>query len=662
VAPRYHFGSFDDDAGYVLAAKALLHGAGLTGTLSDGRPLIGYYPPGFAAVLAPVIAVFGTSVTPLRVVSTVAYGAIFPATWWLLARCGVGRPTRVAVLLVVALNPVLATFGSMVMAETTFVALFMVWLVVVRHYDANPQALGADAAGVILLGAGLVWCKEAALGMVAGLVAWFLLRRMWRKAVAVSAGVGALLAPVVIARLIVGVPVTGARYSQEFGQFYQGGWWHRVVYTVPQEAWSLLIRWLPLSVVPDGSPIPQAGWEHYLFETTGMAVPILSIIGAVACWRRYRDPSVVIVALYLVEVALYPFVNERRTVLFLPVLVLWFVVGAVTVGRWVMDRASAALSRRAGSSPRRGQRGARGRRWPTAAGVAGALVAGAVVAGAVVLPLTRQIHRDYLFALDQSSSQPDGSPYMALLRALGQPRDVVETDYVSSVALLSGHRGDDTAFVAANGSVPGQRFTCVPTRELADIEADHAAFLLTAALNKPVLVDSDCLLVLAASDPWAVRLMTTSVDGASVFEIIGPGSVHPDLVDLTARGALHAPDLGATPLGPQGVFDNPGNILTTPTVNGVATLTWTWPSPVSITQVSVGGAAVEGTTGVEVQEQRPDGGWVTVAAAAGPVGDGGVVPFLLASSPDGTPAIALRVLVRGQGSAGVVDVRALGHP
>src|SRR6201999_80512 len=117
---------------------------------------------------------------------------------------------------------------------------------------------------------------------------------------------------------------------------------------------------------------------------------------------------------------------------------------------------------------------------------------------------------------------------------------------------------------------------------------------------KPDLVDSDCLLVMAATEPWAVRLLTTAVDGASVFELIGPGTAHPDLVDLTALATLSAPGLGKTPLGPQGPLDEPGDVLTAPTVRGQAVLTWTWSSPVSITQVSVGGAAVEDTTGVEV--------------------------------------------------------------
>ncbi|HSS10606.1 MAG TPA: hypothetical protein VLL25_12020, partial [Acidimicrobiales bacterium] len=41
VARRYHVGSFDDDASYILSARALASGAGLTTKLATGLPLVG---------------------------------------------------------------------------------------------------------------------------------------------------------------------------------------------------------------------------------------------------------------------------------------------------------------------------------------------------------------------------------------------------------------------------------------------------------------------------------------------------------------------------------------------------------------------------------------------------------------------------------------------
>ncbi len=108
---------------------------------------------------------------------------------------------------------------------------------------------------------GLVWIKEAGIGVVAGLVLWLLVgaaraaRPKWRsvparRAGAVAGGVVALLLPVVVARIIAGVPVTGARYSAELGAYYHGGMLARLVHVTPHGLWQLLSTALPATLVP----------------------------------------------------------------------------------------------------------------------------------------------------------------------------------------------------------------------------------------------------------------------------------------------------------------------------------------------------------------------------------------------------------------------------
>ena len=59
-------GSFDDDASYILVARALAHGQGLTSKLGAGYPLIGAYPPGYSALLAPLALISGTAFLAFR--------------------------------------------------------------------------------------------------------------------------------------------------------------------------------------------------------------------------------------------------------------------------------------------------------------------------------------------------------------------------------------------------------------------------------------------------------------------------------------------------------------------------------------------------------------------------------------------------------------------
>ncbi|HEY3810123.1 MAG TPA: hypothetical protein VGL49_01720 [Acidimicrobiales bacterium] len=622
VAPHYFVGSFDDDASYILTARALVAGQGLTGHIASGAGVAAVYPPGYSALLAPLVWLWPHTFVPLRLLSTVCYAALFPLTWIYLGRRRIGEGTRTAALVVLALGPPLATYGSMVMAETPFLVLLVLLLLLVDRWDAQARILTRAGLGVVAAAAALVWLKEAGIGLVAGLVLWLLLRgaAARRKAALVAVGVAALLAPVVIVRLATGVPVAGARYSQELGGYYQGGLVDRLVHVAPHALWQLLSTALPATLVPYLSPLPIHGHTPDLWKVLSWQVTVLTVIGAVVWARRHRDAAVVMVPIYLAETLLWPYINERRVILVLPLLAAWYVLGAKTV--WDTVRARRGRTR---AAPRL----AGG--WPALARPA---TAGALAVLIVVAPLAAQLPRDYLLNAGQSTSHFEGSPYAGILAQLGSPTDVVETDYLYSTALFTGHLTAGTAFTETLSS-------CYVPGALAAIASDNAGYLLVGDLNKPGNLDSPCLYGAAASGSWAVELLHTNRDDASVFELVGPGTGHPDRRDLTAAAA---------------VTETAG-----PAAAPSVTLTWQWSHLQPVTQVSVGAAGATGTTSVTVQLRVADGAWQTVAAARSSVGDGpGAVPYLLATLPAGVDASALRVIVHGVTTATVSDVHALG--
>jgi hypothetical protein len=325
-------------------------------------------------------------------------------------------------------------------------------------------------------------------------------------------------------------------------------------------------------------------------------------------------------------------------ILALPVVLAWYAAGVAAAARWVLDQA---------------------RRHQWSPGPPGATMAtlGVIV---VVVPLAAAFPRDYLFGVGQDTSRPQGSRYMAGLRLLGQPAQVVETDYKYTTALFSGHRSADLAFIneidAGRCSLPVAR---------AALAADKAGFLLIGALNKFQLIDNTCLYSLATSQPWAVRILRTWRDRASVFELIGPGTAHPDLVDQLVGATVSGSDgLRTVPLPVVGRGDHPGVADSTPTRDGTATLTWSFPRPRALSQVSVGEAGAGGTPqGVELQVEAPDGRWASVASSPTAVGDQrGAAPVLVATLVSGTRARAVRVVVHGSGTATALDVSALGAP
>jgi hypothetical protein len=634
VAPHYHVGSFDDDASYILAAKALLAGHGLTAPLASGEVMVGLYPPGYPALLVPLLWLFGPGFVALRLLSGACFAALFPLTWHYLGRRGLDRRLRVAVLVLLALCPSLATFGSMVMAETPFLVLFLVVLLLLERWERSVKTLSPLGLGVILSLAGLVWLKEAALAMIPGAIVWLLLQRKVRRAIAVAAGSFVLLVPVAVARLVAGVPLAGARYSQELGAYYSNGLIDRIGHVAHGFGWWFSTA-LPATLVPRGAPFPVSGAFTDFLDVISWHVALFCVIGFVVWIRQHRDASVVIVPFYIAETLLWPNVNERRVILVLPVIAAFYVVGGWSIGRFLLTWAKS-------------------RHWhrPLLAPIG----LSALVALMIVAPLSAQFSRDYLFGDGESSSHPDGSRYTAMLAALGTPTDVVETDYRSTIALFSGHRTANTAFLSSVGF-------CADTITDVTLAQDNAGYLLIGAVNKPFVIDSPCLFEQATSESWAVRLLRTDRDQASVFEVIGPGTAHPDLSDATAEATLSASGpLIYQPIPSAGEGDNPGSSIATTAAGGTGVFTWTWDHAVNLQQVSLGAAGVDtGPTGsVTIDLLTPSGSWVTVATASSSVGDApGATPYLLAAFGQGMTATAMRVTVHGTGVVSAMDVHAL---
>jgi hypothetical protein len=252
---------------------------------------------------------------------------------------------------------------------------------------------------------------------------------------------------------------------------------------------------------------------------------------------------------------------------------------------------------------------------------------------------------------------------------------VVETDYRGSVAYFSGHRTSWTAFTATTpyGPFAAPNGSCQVRVVKAALEADHASFLTVGDFNIPGLIDSPCLLRMATT-PWtaraigADRLLSSTVDHGSVFEVVGPGTAQPDLVDRTA-GVAPVGRADLVKLAANGQGDAGGTGYEASAVHGEVEFDWTWGAPEPLSQVTVG--SVVGVAAGPRQVARPvaqssvaielpGGVWQTVATAAGPVGDGDSTPYLLATLPPGEVALGLRVSARTTAAAEVSYVNALG--
>jgi hypothetical protein len=635
---RYHVGSFDDDAAYLFAADALAHGHGLTYLLPPGQPLVGAYPAGYPAMLAPFSYLPGDLATYGRLFSVACYLTLFPLTWAVLMRHRFSQITAVIVLVLLALNPVAATYGSMVMAETPFLVVFMLFLLVLHRWDREDHAVTGAGVGVVLLLASMVWIKQAGLGLAAGLILWLLIKRQWSKILLCVAGLVTLSLPLLVARAMSNVPLLGSRYSSEIGSF-NGPLLHRVTH-LPWQALDLYERWaIPQSILPTNyHPLPLHGVGGALFTALRFCIAPLVLLGAIRYFRRHSQATMVVLGGYLLQTLVYPYTNERRVILVLPVVIACFVLGCQTVLE-VLTAAVRAVRKRFD--------------LPTRAGFRAPTPVLAVAALLAISILSIQFTRNYLLPNGKSTSDPGASSSMAMLRALGSPDDIVESDYVWATALYSGHDTRSNAFLSCyDGAV----------EELAN--NDNAKYLLTSGFAAQG-IGSPCAGATATRFPsWAVRLYRTQQDLTAVYALIGPGTQQPDLSDLAARQPVEAPDVAMITDTVQERQETPASYPQAPIPPGSnhVTFQWTLPDPATVTQVSLGAASADGgTTGVSISLRDPQGQWHVVSQANGPVGEGQDTPFLLDVPTGGTEATAIRVVVAGSGTAQVHDLHALGR-
>ena len=419
VAPTYRVGSFDDDANYLMAAHVLASGGWLTSVMPNGATVVANYLPGYPLLLVPVVWLFGAALWPPRLLSGILVAALYPLLWAWMARRDLSPWSRTAVLVVLAINSVLATYSTMVMAEAPFLVVFVLTLLSLDRWAARPGTVNAAVAVVLL--AYLVWLKEAGIGLAVGLVAYELWRRHWRRAAGVTLGVNALLLPGLVARWASGSSVVGDRYSTEIAHPGQGGLLHQLSSEAPHVVQSYLQNVLRQSLLPEGSPLPAHGPLNGLLDVVGISVPLLLGVGAVVWYGRGHRAELWMFVAYFAETLAYPYTNQRRVVLVLPLVTVWYVVGAQAAGGWVWRRAGSVGVRSLAAL----------------AGLAAVLV--------LVVPTAAGFTRNYLWRVGQKSSDFAGSPAVAFLRAIGTPEELVETSYRGSIAYFTGHRTGWTA-------------------------------------------------------------------------------------------------------------------------------------------------------------------------------------------------------------------------
>jgi hypothetical protein len=298
-------------------------------------------------------------------------------------------------------------------------------------------------------------------------------------------------------------PVVAQRYTNEYGlagPFLHAVWNGARLYVVDA---------IPATLVPTaGAGLHgHAAVIDVLVWLLRYSAALLVALGWISWVRRRVDVTLLITPLYLAETVPFPFINQRRVVLLLPLAVAWYVLG------W---NAVVATLRR-GSA-------ARARAWRRYAVVAPV---------ALVLPLLAwQLPRDYLLHRGESTPSARGSGYVAALRELTPAGWSIEAGYQWTIADLTAHTATNAAHFTTKCGPGRQADLAALHRQLIDA---HVATVLDAWVKWPKNLDNACLLEAMSAATWAVPAYHGS-DQSTVFLLLGPGTPRAsDQVALAAR-------------------------------------------------------------------------------------------------------------------------------
>lgn len=630
---KTHFGSISDDAHYLLLARALSQGAGYVDLSRVGNPAEGLYPPGLPVLLVPAALINPVGLWLMRLESL---------AWWVIAMLllyvylrdrGVRSYLIAAALLLLALNPVAATYSTEITAEAAFLVALMAILVTAGRWERQRRTVTWAGVGHVVSLAAAIYLKSAGLVLLLASPLYFLIRRQWRRATVSAVVPGLLYLPVVIHHVAKGIPIGGTTYTAQIDRQIDTGW--------VSHSWHVLEHYVRYGfgffTLAGYHGISGAGVR----QVASVVLVALLLLGLVLAAANRFDLAIVAVPLYLAETTAYPQLNEpRRFVLVAPILLWWLVNGADGVGRvfgWVWRTGG----RRRARSLLPGTNALR----PAGAGVV-------VLALAVAAAPT--FTTDYRFLLGGHRMDPTSAQSLRIIRdidnATGESTTIA-TNYNYTVSALTGHK---TRYL----------FPCTPRQDAAiqaQLKRANVGYFSFADYARSDHLEEACLLPEIDAHPERyVPLYEDAGEPEATYEAVGPGTEHPNLVDMT-HDADSVADAGSVTEKPAAAFAGRPRTYRqlTPTGGRAGLVTNFAAGNARVTQIVLAGAGSVSDApprSIHIDVQRPGGGWTSLRSINNrqvgrrPAGglDTDVVPYMLINLPP-TEATAVRVEFTGDG-------------
>ncbi|MFP5503052.1 MAG: glycosyltransferase family 39 protein [Candidatus Sericytochromatia bacterium] len=297
-------GWINDDGMYVGYAKALLDGHGYVETAMGDPIPARRYPIGFPALLA--LAAWGSEsltelIVRMQIVGPLSVALFVLVSAWYFRRHGFPAWGSLLGAALIAIQPDISVFGSMVLSDVPAAVLGLLTLILFEHaFRTSARARWWFAGGVLLAVCGLFRYALAPLGLAVALL--LLKERRWKEAAWTAGGLLLAFGPWLLFRLTAG----GEEYGGQAEGFLSMGAAQLL------ENFRLSVAYFLTSGLPAYlGPHLLGGWS-LMGALTGVLLAFATLLGAIAWLVRPAEGQTSLGALVLLMTVAMVVVWEMR--------------------------------------------------------------------------------------------------------------------------------------------------------------------------------------------------------------------------------------------------------------------------------------------------------------------------------------------------------------
>jgi hypothetical protein len=419
-------GVFQDDAIYVVLAKALATGEGFRMINLPGAPHATHFPPAYPAFLAllwKLAPEFPDNIVVFKFANALFLAGVAALTYrYARMRFALGPAASATAAVIGSLSVVVLMVTGVVMSEPMYMCLVIPTLAAAERASEDGDLRWALVAG-LLIGL-LTLVRSVGVFMLPAALVVMLLRKQWRCSAACLVGALVFIVPwqmwISTYQAETPAPLVGkyGAYGSWLADGYRAGGWSFAGAVLAKNTNSLL-GFLGYVTMPAVAPWPR-------MISLGTVIGLL-ILAAVKYWRR-APVTLVFLAGYGAVILAWPFEPMRFALVWWPILSILVVSAAVTIWSWRPTPTSSRIMRFA------------------------ALACVAAITVGYGWYNGRGIREKWWLNIQSSMAGP-AKPIAEWVARATRPEDVVITDHDLIVYLYTGRRGVPTATFTALGHI-----------------------------------------------------------------------------------------------------------------------------------------------------------------------------------------------------------------